>query len=284
MWQRLKMFWNIILGNALIAFSVYAFVVPNNFMLGGTTGIGLILKQWLPIRLSVIAAAVNVLLFLLGLIFMGKKFAAATLLSTVLYPALMAVFEMIPLDALIPDDMLICAIFCGVLSGAGIGLVVRVGGSSGGMDIPPCILQKYFGIPVSKSLMVFDLLIVLIQVLFRGVDGLLYSILITVLMSFTVNQTVMSGEQKIEIIIISPAYEQIRKEILENINCGVTMLDIETGYEGTKQKAILSVVYSKKYPEIRQAALQIDSKAFIVANAVTNVNGRGYTLAREENI
>lgn len=281
--QRLKMILNIVLGNALLAFSIYAFVIPNDFMLGGTTGIGLILRQWIPVRLSLIAGVANVILFLLGWIFLGKKFAMASLLSTVLYPAIMAVFEEISLGALIPDDTLICAIFCGVLSGIGIGLVVRVGGSTGGMDIPPCILQKYFGIPVGTSLMVFDTLIVLIQVCFRGLDGLLYSILIIALMSVAVNRAVMTGEQKIEIIIISPAYEKIRREILEKINCGVTMLDIETGYEGITQKAILSVVYSKKYPEIRDAALHIDSKAFIVANAVMNVNGRGYTFARNEN-
>ena len=71
---------------------------------------------------------------------------------------------------------------------------------------------------------------------------------------------------------------------METINCGVTMLNIETGYEAEAQKAILSVVYAKKYPQIRDAALRIDSKAFIVANQVMNVNGRGYTLARHENM
>lgn len=282
MLQRLKMIFYIVLGNTLLAFAICAFVVPNNFMLGGTTGIGLIVQQWFSVRLSVVSGVVNVFLFALGWIFLGKKFAMASLLSTVLYPAIMAVFEEISFGALIPDDTLICAIFCGVLSGFGVGLVVRAGGSTGGMDIPPCILQKYFNIPVGTSLMVFDTAIVLLQVCFRGLDGLLYSILIIVLMSMAVNRAIVTGEQKIEIIIISPAYQQIRKEILENINCGVTMLDIETGYEGEPQKAILSVVYAKKYPQIRDTALRIDSKAFIVTNEVMNVNGLGYTLDRNE--
>ena len=64
------------------------------------------------------------------------------------------------------------------------------------------------------------------------------------------------------------------------MDCGVTMLDIETGYEGNTQKAILSVVYSRMYPQIRDATLKLDSHAFVVASEVTNVNGRGYTLER----
>ena len=282
--RRLKMLFLILLGNAMLAFSVCAFVVPQNFMLGGVTGIGLIVQEFLPVRLSVVAAVANVALFLLGWVFLGKKFAMTSLLSTLLYPLIMMVFEAMPLATLFVGDKLIFAIFCGVLSGLGIGFVIRSGGSTGGMDIPPCILQKYFGIPVGTSLMVFDTLTVLILVCFRGLDDLLYSILIIALMSLTINRAVMMGEQKIEIIIISPAYEQIRHEILETINCGVTMLNIETGYEAEAQKAILSVVYAKKYPQIRDAALRIDSKAFIVANQVMNVNGRGYTLARHENI
>lgn len=282
MLRQLKMLFFIVLGNTLLAFAICAFVIPNNFMLGGTTGIGLIVQHWIPVRLSVVSGVVNVLLFTLGWIFLGRKFAMASLLSTVLYPVIMAVFEEISFGALIPDDTLICAIFCGVLSGFGVGLVVRAGGSTGGMDIPPCILQKYFNIPVGTSLMAFDTAIVLLQVCVRGLDGLLYSILIIVLMSMAVNRAIVTGEQKIEIIIISPAYQQIRREILEHINCGVTMLNIETGYEGEMQKAILSVVYAKKYPQIRDAALRIDSKAFIVTNEVMNVNGLGYTLDRNE--
>ena len=77
-----------------------------------------------------------------------------------------------------------------------------------------------------------------------------------------------------------PSYEKIRDEILHRVNCGLTLLDIETGYEGKVQKAILSVVYSRKYAEIRDAALKIDSSAFIVSSDVSNVNGVGYTIAR----
>lgn len=269
-----------ILGNAMLAFAICAFVVPNNFMLGGSNGIGLAVQHFFPVRLSVVSGVVNAILFVVGLIFLGKEFAAKSLLSTVIYPLIMAFFEELPLGTLFQEDKMICALFCGVMIGVGIGLVVRVGGSTGGMDIPPCILQKYRGIPVGRSLMFFDGTIILVQILLNGLDGVLYALLILIVSSIVVDKTVVSGEQKVQLIIISPAYEQIRREILNPLDCGVTMLDIETGYLGAKQKAILTVTYAKKYPEIRDAALKIDSKAFIVTSDVKNVNGKGYTLDR----
>ena len=278
--QSLKVLLTIILGNAILAFSICAFVIPYDIMLGGSNGIALAIQHFLPVRLSVISACVNVSLFFLGLIFLGWKFAATSLASTIIYPLVLAIFELLPLGTLFEENIVVCALFCGALCGAGIGLVIRAGGSTGGMDIPPCILNKYKGIPVGTSLMFFDVVVVLAQVILKGTDGILLSLVVIVVMSFVVNKVVLSGEKKIQVMIISPAYQEIRKVILEEINCGVTMLDIETGYEGATQKAILSVVFANKYPEIREAALALDSHAFIVASEVTNVNGKGYTIAR----
>jgi uncharacterized membrane-anchored protein YitT (DUF2179 family) len=211
---------------------------------------------------------------------MGWKFSATSLLSTIIYPMILAVFESLPLGTLFQENIIISALFCGILCGLGIGLVIRVGGSTGGMDIPPCILNKYKGIPIGTSVMFFDVLVVLLQVAVKGFDGLLLSVVVIYIMSTTISRTILYGDKKVQIIIISPKIQEIRQEILQTINCGVTMLDIEGGYEGEKQQAILSVVYSRKYPKIRDAALKYDKKAFIVASDVTNVNGKGYTLAR----
>ena len=278
--EKLKFFLAIILGNTLLAFAVCAFVVPNGIMLGGSNGIALFIQQFVPARLSVISAVVNVALFVLGLIFMGWKFAATSLLSTVIYPLILGLFESLPMNELFTENIVISALACGVLCGLGIGVVIRVGGSTGGMDIPPCILQKYKGIPVGNSVMFFDILVVLMQVVVKGMDGLLLSVLVIVVMSVTINRTVLSGDKKIQIMIISPQFQDIRREILENIDCGVTMLEMEGGYEGEKRQAILTVVYSNKYTAIRDAALKHDKHAFIVASDVTNVNGKGYTIGR----
>lgn len=279
--QQLKLLLYTLLGNTMLAFAVCAFIVPQDFMLGGSSGIALTVQHFLPIRLSVISAIAGASLFCLGWVFLGWKFAANSLLSTIVYPIIMGILEISPVGTLFADeDKLICALYCALLIGMGVGLVVRVGGSTGGMDIPPCILQKYKGIPVGKSLLFFDGSIILAQVLLKGTDGILYSLLILVLTSVVIDHTIVSGEATVQIIIISPEYNRIRHEILDNINCGVTMIDIQTGMTGENRQAILSVVYAKKYPEIRDAALKIDKSAFIIASDVKNVNGQGYTLER----
>ena len=279
--QKLIFYGSVLLGNLLLAFSICAFVVPCGFMLGGTTGICLALQHFLPnAPLSVLSAIVVVLLFFLGWACLGKQFAAASVMSTIIYPICVALFEQLPLGQWFQADILTCAIFASVTAGLGIGLVIRVGGSTGGMDIPPCILQKYKGIPVGTSMMFFDGAIVLIQVLLGGTEGLLHSLLIVFLIGIVVNKTVVSGENAVQIIIISPKHEEIRNHILTQLDTGATMLNIETGYTGEAQKAVFCVTYAKHYPGVREAVLKVDPKAFIVTTDVKNVNGRGYTLAR----
>ena len=274
---------SIIVGNALYALTVVLFLVPSGLITGGATGIALGINRALGLPVSGVLFVINMTMLAVGWVLLGRRFAVTTVASTILSPLFLALWERVFADFVLTDDLVLNTIFAGLGVGISLGITSRAGTSTGGMDIPPCILQKYFGIPVGTSLMAFDTATVGILVCFRGVDELLYSLLIIALMSITINRAVVMGEQKIEIIIISPDYQRIRQEVLEKINCGVTMLNIETGYEGEAQKAILSVVYAKKYPEIRDAALRIDSKAFIVANEVMNVNGRGYTFARNEN-
>jgi len=269
------------IGNAMLAFAVCAIVIPKGIMMGGVNGLALAVQYFVPVRLSVLTGCLSAGLFLLGWKALGRQFAAKSFVSTLIYPVIMAIFESLPVERIFAgEDMIVCTIACSVLVGMGVGLVVRAGGSTGGMDIPPCILQKWKGIPVGRSLLVFDGLILLGQVLTHGADGILYGLLNLVLTSVIVDRTIVSGEQKVEIIIVSPEYDAIRHAILHRADCGVTMLEAETGLRGERQQAILSIVYAGKYPQIRDLALKIDPKAFIVAAEVKNVNGLGYTLTR----
>lgn len=272
---------SILAGNALLAFAVCAFIVPNEFMMGGSNGVALALHTFIPLPLSALNAIINGSLFFLGWAFLGKKFAAGTLLSTIAYPIFMAIFEQLPLGTIFAEEKLICALFAAVIIGVGVGIVIRAGGATGGMDIPPCILHKYKGIPVGTSLMVFDIFIVLLQVCLTGFDGILHSVLIICLVSATVNRTIISGVKKVQLIVISPLYEEIRRELLEAQDVGLTMLDIHTGYADESQKAALCIIYAKRYPAIRDSILKLDPQAFIITSEVKNVNGKGYTLARE---
>ena len=141
--QQLKVLLYTLVGNAMLAFAVCAFIVPQDFMLGGSSGIALTVQYFLPIRLSVISGIAGFSLFCLGWGFMGWKFAANSLLSTIVYPIIMGIMEITPVGTLFAnEDKLICALYCALLIGMGVGLVVRVGGSTGGMDIPPAFCRS----------------------------------------------------------------------------------------------------------------------------------------------
>ena len=281
--RDLRMLGSIFLGNLLIAFAVSAFVIPFSIMQGGTVGMSFTIKYLLPfdIRLSVVNMVINWTLFMVGFLFLGWKFSVASLASTILFPMMLRFFEDHSVSHLfVSEELTIVAVCCGLLIGCGIGMIIRAGGSSGGIDIIACILSRKKGIPVGTSLMVFDFFIILMQVLIRGMEGILVSIVVIAVTSFSVNYFTILGKKKVEILIISPEYEKIRKALLEVVDCGLTLLDVETGYLALGQKAILSVVYASRYKEVRDLALKYDEKAFIVVNNVREVRGRGYTFSR----
>lgn len=275
-----RMLMYLVLGNGMIAFSICAFVVPEKFMLGGSAGISLFIQHFLPLRLSVINGTVNGLLFFLGLFFLGGEFAAASLFSTLFYPLLLGILETMPLEGLFLHDRLMAALFTGVLQGAGVGLIIRAGASSGGMDIPPCILQKYRGIPVGNSMFFFDVVIIGAQIFLNGPQELLYSLLISAAVGITLNRTVIWGDGKVQVMIISERFHEICEMLLHDADVGATLFHIDTAFRGLERRAVLTVVHAKKYPFIKGRVLSLDPGAFIVTSGVTGVNGQGYTLTR----
>lgn len=275
-----KLLFFLVLGNVMLAFSVCAFIVPNKFMLGGSTGISLIIQHFLPLRLSIINGAVNGALFFLGLFSLGWQFAATSLFSTLFYPLLLGFFETLPLAGLFLQDRLLAALFTGALMGVGVGLIVRVGASSGGMDIPPCILQKYRGIPVGDSMFVFDVVILAAQLFLHGPSEMLYSLVIVSVLSVMINRTVIWGDGKVQVMIISDRYREVCETILHDVDIGATLVHIDTAFRGTEQRAVLSVMHAKKYPQVKEKVLAADPGAFIITSNVMGVSGQGYTLSR----
>ena len=146
-------------GNAILAFSVAAFIVPHGIIMGGATGIGLLLSRVISLPLSSLILAVNAFLFVWGTLVLGKKFALTTIVSTFAYPAFLSVAQMIPGITELTDNIMLATLYGGVLLGAGIGLIVKVGSSTGGTDILALIFHKWFHIPVAVLLYVVDFLV-----------------------------------------------------------------------------------------------------------------------------
>lgn len=279
----------VLAGNMLAAAGSAFFVVPNNFAMGGTTGLGIFVRnllggtnEWL-VSLTVYIA--NITLFLLGTIFLGKKFALATLAGTLLYPTFVSLFTaaneayLAAHDgvALASEDPLLAALMGSLLFGGGIGIVVRVGASTGGTDIPPLILHKFFGIPVSITLWALDLAIVLLQLAAASLNAVLYGFVITLLSSLVVDLVSPIGMKRAQVKIISRSYREIRNVILNKLNRGVTLLYGKTGFLQEDCYVLMTVVSNRDVVRLKNEVHRIDPEAFLMVSVISEVRGRGFS-------
>ena len=216
-----------------------------------------------------------------GYLVLGKQFAATTLASTFLYPFALEIFDRILGDYVMTDDLLLCTIFSGLGIGIALGIVIRSGASTGGMDIPPLILQKTFHIPVSGSMYAFDVVILLGQALFRPAENILYGIVLVMIYTMVLDKLLLMGATRTELKVISEKSDEIRNAILTQIDRGVTLLDGETGYLRNKTQVLLSIISKRELPTIEKLIHSIDPESFIVVSRVNEVNGRGFSMKKK---
>ncbi len=271
----------VLLGNTLYACSVKLFIIPTNLMSCGTTGIALVVNHLTDLPLSVFIFCFNVLMLALGWIFLGKKFAMTTILSSLYYPLALEVLNQLLGDMVITQDVLLNVLFGGMGLGIGLGIVLRAGASTGGMDIPPLILKKYFHIPVSVSLWAFDFLILLSQMFFHPLEDLLHGVLLIMAIAVSLNKVTMLGTSRTEVKIVSQEHEHIRQAILSQVDRGVTMLHGQGGYARQETEIILSIISNSELPKIQRLAREIDPNCFIIVSQVTEVWGRGFSYGKQ---
>ena len=192
-----------LLGNFAVAAAVIIFIAPQGIILGGSTGIALALTHYISFPLSATVFVINMLFFVTGFICLGKKFALTTIANSILYPLAMSLLEQLPIAGKpVTDNIMLAAVFGGVLMGGGIGLLLRAGGSSGGTDIPALILNKYFHLNVSVLLYVIDGLVLCSQAFFSSIEQILYGIFVLALFTMTMNRIMLMGKSQIQLFII----------------------------------------------------------------------------------
>ena len=225
----------VVLGNATYALAVKLFILPNDLMTGGTTGIALVINHYFNgVSISAFVLGFNILMLLVGL---------------------------------------------GI--GVGLGIVIRNGASTGGMDIPPLVLNRYFKIPVSVSLYVFDMCILLGQAVYNPLEGILYGILLILVYSVVLDKLMLMGTTRTEVKVVSGHAEEIRKVILSEVDRGVTLLYGESGYLQQDTQVILSIVSNRELPQVEKLIHSIDPESFMIISRVSEVRGRGFSMSKE---
>ena len=254
---------------------------PNDLITGGTTGIALFLNTTLNIPVTLFVSIFNICMFLLGWKILGKKFALTTLISSFYYPFILGILENIFKNEIMSNDTLLCVIFAGIMIGVAIGLVIRCGASTGGMDIPPLILNKKLGIPISISMYAFDFFILLGQMLIRKREMVFYGILLVLIYTIVLDKVLVIGKSQIQVKIISSKFEQINNMIINKLDRGSTLIHGETGFMHNKYPIVLTVVNNRELTLLNNYVYQIDSDAFMIINKVNEVRGKGFSSEKK---
>ena len=260
----------IVFGNFLYALAVTLFIVPNQLITGGTTGLALFFNRTAGIPISA--------LFLLGAWVLGKQFAVTTVLSTLVYPLLLGLLEGAGVAGFVMEERLVAVLYAGLLIGAGIGVVMRAGASTGGMDIPALILKKKRNINVSATIYLCDCVILALQMMSSDAYAILYGILLILVYTLVLDKVLMLGGARMQVKIISREYDTINRLLAEKIDCGTSLLHMETGYLHQEQNLVLAVISNRDLPRVNQLVLGVDPEAFIIVSQINEVRGRGFTL------
>lgn len=267
----------ILVGNILDAAGFVLFVSGSGLITGGTSGIGLFLSRQTNIPTSVYVFVINAIMLVIGLIFLGKRFAISTILSTFCYPLSMAVMEQLLHGHAITQDIFLCTVMGGILIGAGVGLVIRAGASSGGMDIPSLLMNKYLRIPLSAGVYIVDIFILGLQALQTPGDNVLYGVVLVIIYSVLIDKISLIGKSRVEVQIVSDQSDTIRRMILQDLDRGVTMMKGRSGYLGKDVEVVMSVISSRQLSRLERIVHHIDPTAFMVVNRVSTVVGEGFT-------
>lgn len=277
MYERIKRIALIILGTAILALSSSMFIIPYNILTGGVAGVSIILQPMIPIiGKDVIASILSISLFVIGSILLGKEFAVKTFLSTVIYSPLLIIFtRTLPSVEVEP---VLASLYGGLLAGIGVGLVLKQGGSTGGMDVPPLLINKFLGFKLSRSIYFTDALTVVFGFLEYNLGHVLLGLVSVYFSNVGIEKTLeVSGQSAKELKIVSEKYKEIIQEIHEKLERGTTLLDAEGGYTLKNKKVILCIVEDSETDKIINIVNKHDNGAFVIVSEVKNVHGEGFS-------
>ena len=279
--RMIKNIAGVFIGNTLYALAVLLFIVPNGLITGGSTGLSIGAFHLFGIPMTLFLSVFNIMMFLLGFFVLGKTFAFTTLVSTFYYPLILNVFENTIGYTQMTTDPLLAALLGGVMIGSAIGLVIKCNASTGGMDIPPLIINKKTGIPVSVSMYAFDFLILLVQIFYTNREMVLYGIVLVATYTIILDKVLVVGKAQTEVMIVSKEYERINEMIIHELDRGTTMLKSISGYMKNEYPVIMTVISNRELPRLNQQVLNIDEHAFMIVSKVNEGKGRGFTFKKE---
>ncbi|MFH0992955.1 MAG: YitT family protein [bacterium] len=284
---RFEQYGSLVLGVFIMAVAYYFFIIPAGLVTGGATGLAIISGRYFPnIPISFFSLFFNTVFLLLGLAFLGRREFTKTLLGSLLFPAFLALFELLvahPEEVFGEQDLMLVTLYAGMLVGAGFGIVCKYGGSTGGTDIAIKIVKKYTSLSLSKSVYLVEASIILLGALTfpTGInDGILTALyaIVVVFLSGRVSDSIMIGSQSKEAVnIITEKPKEIKAAIFAVLRRGATEISSQGGYTESKKTMLIMVIQNTEYHLVRKIIETTDPKAFVFVTPASEIHGEWST-------
>ncbi len=261
------------------ALAMTLFYEPAVLAPGGASGVAVIINAITELPLGLMIILVNIPLFILGAVKIGKNFIIKTVYATVVSSVLIDVTsEIYGKYETLTADPLICAVFGGILLAVGMGLVLKNGGSTGGSDIiAKLIRRKRYDIKLGKIFVIIDSVIIVIYALVTGmVESALYATIALFVSSYVLDIVLYGTDEAKFLVIISSKSDKIAEKFMNEINSGVTFANGKGAYTDTEKKIIFCAVKKHLYPRAREIVNEIDKESFLIVSSASEVFGTGY--------
>ncbi|NLM67766.1 MAG: YitT family protein [Enterococcus sp.] len=272
--KQIKQLLLMILAIFILAASVNMFLGPHHIAAGGVSGIGILLESLLGINRAWVVMVLNIAMLILAAIFLGKQVFLRTLLGSILFPIALRIVPQVMLT----QDRLLSVIMGSVIFAVGVAILYRIQASSGGTTIPPLIFEKYYKINTSIGLLFTDMVIVFMSLYVFGFEEFLFAILSIGITSLVMTYIETGLKRRKAVMILSLEHsEEIRSQLLEEVNRGLTLFDVRGGRDKKDRDMILTVVSNQEYPKVRDIIDEIDPKCFVITYEVSEVHGLGFS-------
>jgi uncharacterized membrane-anchored protein YitT (DUF2179 family) len=273
--RAVRLIWNLFLitfGSVLCACAINGILIPNRFLAGGVSGLSLFIFYLAPaVPVGISNFLLNIPLFVVGWLFVGRRFFFYSLAGMVIFSAAL----MIPIAPFPIRDPLLTALTAGIISGIGSGVILKSLGSGGGLDILSVILFKRFSIRIGTTVMGFNCAL-MAACLFRfNLDTVLYALIYLFVTSQLVNMVVTGLNQRKAVMVMSQHWEEIAHEIMDTMQRGVTIVNGQGGYTGNELKILYSVITFQELSRFKELVRQHDPSAFVVVTETLEVMGKG---------
>jgi uncharacterized membrane-anchored protein YitT (DUF2179 family) len=266
--------WNLLLifaGSVLCAAAVKGILVPKQFLAGGVTGLALLGHYAFPsLPLGIIYFLLNIPLFIIGWMFVGRRFFWYSLAGMIIFSAV--IFWPYPVFPV--EEMILNALAAGIITGLGSGIILRSLGSAGGLDILSIILFQRFSIRPGTTVMTFHAILLFVALFRLPTELVLYTLIYFFINAYFVNLVVIGLSQRKAIMIVSPQWKEISRQIMDKLQRGVTIVQGEGGYSGQQLHILYSVVTLTELSRFKEIVRKIDPSAFVVVTETQEVMGK----------